>query len=147
MEKGDKSRCDVAKEFSVAKSTVSLLCFKKSMIRKAVESQKFSPHRKNVRGAKHKDIEEALLLWFKQARTMNVPISGPILQAKTKELDLVLGHCEFHCSSGWLERFKARNNIAFRHSYHVCLLRYANVRKVWKRLSISSKFDNQLKAN
>ena len=46
VEKGDKSRCDVAKEFSVAKSTVSLLCCKKSMIRKAVESQKFSPHRK-----------------------------------------------------------------------------------------------------
>ena len=27
---------------------------------------------------------------------------------------LVLGHCEFHCSSSWLEHFKARNNIAFR---------------------------------
>ena len=85
MEKGDKSRCDIPKEFSVAKNTVSLLCCKKSTIRKAVESQKFCPHRKNVRGAKYKDIEEALLLWFKQARTMNVPISGPILQAKVKE--------------------------------------------------------------
>ena len=114
VEKGDKSRCDVAKEFLVAKSTVSLLCCKKSMFRKAVESQIFCPHRKKNCGAKHKDIEEALLLWFKQARTMNVPISGPILQAKAKELALVLGHCEFHCSSGWLECFKARNNIAFR---------------------------------
>ena len=85
VEKGDKSR-DVAKEFSVAWSTVSLLCCKKSMIKKAVESQKLSPHRKNVHGAKHKDIEEALLLWFKQARTMNVPISVPILQVKAKEL-------------------------------------------------------------
>ena len=38
VEKGDKSRRDVAKEFSVAKSTVSLLCCKKNTIRKAVES-------------------------------------------------------------------------------------------------------------
>ena len=34
VEKGDKSNRDVAKEFSVAKSTVRLLCFKKSTIRK-----------------------------------------------------------------------------------------------------------------
>ena len=34
MEKGDKSHRDVAKEFSVAKSTVRLLCCKKSTIRK-----------------------------------------------------------------------------------------------------------------
>ena len=34
VEKGDKSHRDVAKEFSVAKSTVRLLCCKKSTIRK-----------------------------------------------------------------------------------------------------------------
>ena len=34
MEKGDKSHRDVAKEFSVAKSTVRLFCCKKSTIRK-----------------------------------------------------------------------------------------------------------------
>ena len=34
MEKGDKSHRDVAKEFSVAQSTVRLLCCKKGTIRK-----------------------------------------------------------------------------------------------------------------
>ena len=34
VEKGDKSNLDVAKEFSVAKSTVRLLCCRKSTIRK-----------------------------------------------------------------------------------------------------------------
>ena len=37
--------------------------------------------------------------------------------------------------------------ILVTHSYHVCLLRYANVRKAWKRLSVSLKFDNQLNAD
>ena len=62
----------------------------------------------------HSDLEDALLLWFNQARTMNVPISGPILQAKARELALSLGHHDFHCSSGWLERFKGRHSIVFR---------------------------------
>ena len=35
-----------------------------------------------MRTAKHADVEDALLLWFKNARAMNVPLSGPILQAK-----------------------------------------------------------------
>ena len=37
---------------------------------------------------------------------MNVPISGPIMKNKAKELALKMGHSEFQCSTGWLERFK-----------------------------------------
>ena len=40
---------------------------------------------------------------------MNVPISGP-----KKELALKMGHSEFQCSTGWLERFKQRHSIVFR---------------------------------
>ena len=37
---------------------------------------------------------------------MNVPISGPIMKTKAKELALKMGHSEFQCSTVWLERFK-----------------------------------------
>ena len=37
---------------------------------------------------------------------MNVPISGPIMKIKAKELALKMGQSEFQCSTGWLERFK-----------------------------------------
>ena len=37
---------------------------------------------------------------------MNVPISGPIMKIKAKEFALKMGHSEFQCSTGWLERFK-----------------------------------------
>ena len=33
-------------------------------------------------------MEEALFSWFKQARCMNVPISGPTMKIKAKELAL-----------------------------------------------------------
>ena len=51
---------------------------------------------------------------IKQARSLNVPISGPILQLKARELANSLGHSGFACSSGWLERFKTRHGIVFR---------------------------------
>ena len=53
-----------------------------------------------------KDVEDALLLWFKEIRGKHVPILGPILQAKVDELAKELGHVGFNCSSGWLQRFK-----------------------------------------
>ena len=34
---------------------------------------------------------------------MNIPVSGPILTIKAKELALKLGHRDFICSSGWLQ--------------------------------------------
>ena len=48
---------------------------------------------------------------------MNVPISGPIMKIKAKELALKMGHSEFQCSTGWLERFKQRHSIVFRRCY------------------------------
>ena len=45
---------------------------------------------------------------------MNIPVSGPILTIKAKELALKLGHQDFICSSGWLQRFKSRHDIVFR---------------------------------
>ena len=48
---------------------------------------------------------------------MNVPISGPIMKIKAKELVLKMGHSEFQCSTGWLERFKQRHSIVFRRCY------------------------------
>ena len=58
-----------------------------------------------MRKAKNVEVEEAILLWFKQARTLNFPISGPLLMEKSltlaKEMD-----SDFQRNTGWLERFK-----------------------------------------
>ena len=64
-----KSKSLIAQEFGVAKSTVSTI-MKNKKILKAVESSSYLPERKRLRTAAHTDIEEALLLWFKQARSL-----------------------------------------------------------------------------
>ncbi|ELU05436.1 hypothetical protein CAPTEDRAFT_46694, partial [Capitella teleta] len=54
------------------------------------------------------------MLWFKAARTKNIPLSGPILCAKASKLAADLGHEKFEASNGWLSRFKDRHQIVFR---------------------------------
>ena len=65
-----KSKSLIAQEFGVAKSTVSTINKNKEKLLKAVESSSYLPERKRLRTAAHTDIEEALLLWFKQARSL-----------------------------------------------------------------------------
>ena len=114
VEEKKQSKTAIAHEFQVAKSTVSSILKNKRKTLEAFESSTFRPDRKRLRTAAHTDVEEALLLWFKQARSQGVPVSGPILQLKARELAAALGHRGFRCSTGWLERFKTRHGIAFR---------------------------------
>lgn len=51
------------------------------------------------------NVDEALLKWFKQLRSNNIPISGPLLMVKAEE---------FMCTSSQTDRFKLRHNITFR---------------------------------
>ena len=70
----------------------------------------FKPARKPMRKAKHEDLEAALLVWFKQARSQNAPISGPLLMEKADAFAIQIG-TEFTANPGRLERFKKRNGI------------------------------------
>ncbi|EEC19457.1 transposase, putative [Ixodes scapularis] len=67
-----------------------------------------------VRGSTFPDVEEALVLWLKKARTKNLPVSGPLLLEKARFFATQLHHDDFVCSNGWLSRFRARYNIATR---------------------------------
>lgn len=68
---------------------------------------------KRLYTAQHKDLEEAVLVWFKQQRLLNVPISGPILQAKADQLAEKMKIENFKCSASWIQRFRQRHNIGF----------------------------------
>ena len=49
--------------------------------------------------------------WFQCARSMNIPISGPLIQEKALEFATSLGINEFKASNGWLCRFNQRHNL------------------------------------
>jgi predicted alpha-1,6-mannanase (GH76 family) len=58
-------------------------------------------------------VDEALLKWFKQQKSDNVPVSGPLLMVKAEEFAKKLKDEEFVCSAGWIDRFQLRHNITF----------------------------------
>ena len=101
----------IAKEFGIASSTLSTMIKDKERIFADFEQSAFKPNRKRLRTAAFEDVEEALVLWLKVIRSQNIPISGSIIRAKAEELAKELGHGDFQCSSGWLQRFKGRHSI------------------------------------
>ncbi|CAF4798490.1 unnamed protein product, partial [Rotaria sp. Silwood2] len=61
-------------------------------------------------------IDELVFEWFTQQRAKQIPISGPILQEKARQVaeQLVYASETFKASNGWLEKFRNRHAISFR---------------------------------
>ena len=108
LENGE-TNVSIAKELGVSHSTISTIWKDREKIQSLFEHNSLKI--KRARSSEHKDIEEALLTWFKRQRSNNVPISGPILQAKANEFARLLGNPNFNCSSSWIQRFRARHDI------------------------------------
>jgi hypothetical protein len=79
-----------------------------------VVSANSNPDRKRQRSGKASNVEAALTTWFIDARTRDIPISGPILEEKAKDLAQALQQPDFNATSGWLSRWKTRNNIVYK---------------------------------
>ena len=99
-EVGKKRKRDICKEYNLAPSTLSTFLKDKSKILKTQEVQIFGKKSKRMRKAQHEDVEDAVFIWFKQARANNIPINGPVIMAKADSLAQQLG-VEFNHSSSF----------------------------------------------
>ena len=79
-----KSKSAIAKEFGVLPNTLSKWIKKTVFIRSSDRCANASS--KRHRTAKHVDVESALVLLCRNARVHNIPLSGPIMQAKARDL-------------------------------------------------------------
>jgi hypothetical protein len=59
------------------------------------------------------NVDQALLEWFKVQRNDGFPINGPILKVQAEQFAKQLGHENFTCDNGWLDRFKNRHTIVY----------------------------------
>ena len=105
VETSIETKSETARRYELPRSTLSTILKNKEKFKHLFATSKVKPGIKLCRLATYQDVEEALFSWFKQARCMNVPISGPIMKIKAK-VNFKDGHSEFQCSTGWLERFK-----------------------------------------
>ncbi|NWX15724.1 TIGD4 protein, partial [Aegotheles bennettii] len=113
VESGRK-KADIAAEYGIKKNSLSSIMKNKGKVLEAFESLRFDPKRKRLRTALHSDLEEALGRWCRVAQCLEVPVNGPMLRLKANDFAQQLGHSDFKCSNGWLDRFKARYGLVFR---------------------------------
>ncbi|MPC31054.1 Tigger transposable element-derived protein 4 [Portunus trituberculatus] len=111
--RGARKKADIAREWGLRPSTLSTIMKNKEKILTQFKSQRYAVGRRRMRTAAYPDVEEALLMWFRYARAAGIPITGPVLQGMGVTLAQELGHPEFSCSVGWLDRFKARHGLCF----------------------------------
>ncbi|KAH7948639.1 hypothetical protein HPB51_028432 [Rhipicephalus microplus] len=89
------------------------------MERRCVDSfkQTSGPNLTNARGARrvraavYEDVEGAVYKWFVDVRWRNIPVFGPMIEQKAKDLAFLLGRNDFRGGSGCLPRFKERHDI------------------------------------
>ncbi|UYV67750.1 TIPRL [Cordylochernes scorpioides] len=90
---------------------------------------------KRDRDGEFPEIEEALFRWIRQANAMKFAINGNILKEKAILLALKMGQDNFEASNGWLEKFKARRNIAFKRLHGEAGSVDANSVATWKDMA------------
>ncbi|UYV70703.1 hypothetical protein LAZ67_8000326 [Cordylochernes scorpioides] len=84
-----KKKTDVAQKHNIPQSSLSTIIKNSEKIhQQALHAGESS--RKRARGSTYADVDEALLQWFKQARSAALPVNGPLLSEKAKTLALEL---------------------------------------------------------
>ena len=106
----------VAQKYGVPRSTIStwLLPANKEKIMAAFSSGKINLKRKNMKAGKYESLDKAVFKWFMSARSNSIPVSGLVLQEKATDFAKMLGIADFKASNGWVDRWKAQNNVTFK---------------------------------
>ncbi|XP_037557867.1 tigger transposable element-derived protein 4-like [Dermacentor silvarum] len=105
---------DIARRYGIKPNTLSNFLKSKRSRLEAVEKDQFKMSRKRMRTGAHPELEQALLIWIREARSNHLPLSGDIVAAKALSLAAMLGIENFASSDGWLTRFKQRHDLVFK---------------------------------
>ncbi|KAJ7326885.1 hypothetical protein JRQ81_016644 [Phrynocephalus forsythii] len=109
-----KEKKEIAEKYGIKKNYLSSILKNKNKVLETFESWPFDPKRKRLRTAFYTDLEEALVKWYQTALCSNIRVNGPLLRFKANYFAQKLGHSNFKCSNGWLDRFKSRYGLTFR---------------------------------
>jgi hypothetical protein len=73
----------------------------------------FKSNRKKLRNGAYPKLEESLKQWITFVWDNKIPLTGPIIKEKAKDLAKISGIQNFEASDGWLSNFRSRNDILF----------------------------------
>ena len=104
---------ELMKKFAISDTQLHGILKNKDIILEIWRHEVHDEQKKKERVTVYEEINETLYSWFLMAKASNVPLSGPILQERAKEIAKELGTIEFKASNGWLQGFKKRKGISF----------------------------------
>lgn len=113
----DKERVSVralANRFKIGKTQVGKIIKQKEEYKAKWQSGSNINEKRRFFKAEGLNVDKFCYDWFAKARSKGIPISGPIIKSKAKEIAEGLGYHNFHASDGWLHRFRTRHNISFK---------------------------------
>ncbi|KAH7978727.1 hypothetical protein HPB49_006552 [Dermacentor silvarum] len=84
VEEGGIAKQDIARRYGIKPNTLSNFLKNKRSILEAVEKDQFKMSRKRMRTGAQPELEQALLIWIREARSNHLPLTG---EADTSELD------------------------------------------------------------
>lgn len=122
---------EIAKKHGIPNTTLSTYVKNKRAIEDALEAEVASKRRR-LRPAKYPDLEKELLIWIKEIRSQNIPLSGPVILAKAADFALQLGYDDFAGSDGWLHCFRERYDLVFRAVSGEMKAVYIETCEVWR---------------
>ena len=86
IEEGKITKKSVAEEYRLKKNTISTWIANKRKIFEAYESGQVNSGWKKLRKSDNKDLDEAVFIWFKNARLSNISVNGIIIKEKALSL-------------------------------------------------------------
>lgn len=114
VEHGVIPRTEIARKYDIKKSTLLINLKNKEESIEAFQEENMEPSRKRLRTLAHPELENAVVMWIKEVRSHNIPLSGPIIAVKAAAFSSEMGISDFGASEGWLSRFRARHGLTFR---------------------------------
>lgn len=114
IEEGQRTKKSIAEEYGVKKNTISTWIANKTKIMEAYESGQINPSRQKLKKSDNRDLDEAVFIWFKNARSNNIPVNGNVIKEKALSLAQSFELTDFRASDGWLDKWKQRHNVAFK---------------------------------
>lgn len=108
-----KCKLICCREPDIAPSTMATIFGDRDKLIILHRESQLAPSRKCLQLGDYQDDADAILMWFKDARQHNVPLSGPIIQKKARQVVVALDICSFEASARRLHRFCQRNGIVW----------------------------------
>src|SRR5690349_2326020 len=103
----NRSERQAASHFGISKGAVGNIKRKREEITELYENQNLAENRfRKCRKTENDEVNKRTWAWFQRLRSMNVPVSGPMIQTAALKFASVVGLTDFQASNGWLQNFK-----------------------------------------